>query len=334
MLKIDRAKKTFSALQTPTLRQAGVLERTDLQACILNSSSEFFAEFGMDLFTVGQEIRPSQDVDDRIDVLAIDREGAVVVVELKRGDNKLQMLQAISYAGMVARWSPDEFQALLSQPQWEQLTEFLDVDVAELNREQRILLVAEGYDYALLSGAEWLSERHGIDLRCCTVSLAVDATNGSEYLACASVYPPPALAEQSVARSGRTRRTESSRWKDWNHALDAVHNADVRQYFTEQLGAGRENKLNRRVLFYRVDGKRRWHLRGRSDRAYVWQNGRFDGDEDFWMKRLGDDARVTQVKRGRALSFRLSSPSHITAFHDAATTVLLPTEWVTSDEAM
>jgi len=93
----------------------------------------------MDLFTVGQEIRPSSDVDDRIDVLAIDREGAVVVAELKRGDNKLQMLQAISYTGMVARWSADEFQALLSPPQWEQLTEFLDVDVTELNREQRIL---------------------------------------------------------------------------------------------------------------------------------------------------------------------------------------------------
>jgi len=35
MLKIDRTAKTFVALESPTLRQAGVLERTDLQACIL-----------------------------------------------------------------------------------------------------------------------------------------------------------------------------------------------------------------------------------------------------------------------------------------------------------
>ncbi|MEL6712287.1 MAG: hypothetical protein AAFP86_00850, partial [Planctomycetota bacterium] len=142
MLKVDRELRTFSRLPTKSLRDAGMLERQDLQACIMNSSAEFFAELGLDLFLVGEEIRPSEDVEDRIDLLGVDRNGAVVVVELKRGDNKLQMLQAVSYAGMVARWDHDEFEDRLGPVRWEQLVEFVSVDPAEINRDQRLVLVA------------------------------------------------------------------------------------------------------------------------------------------------------------------------------------------------
>lgn len=70
----------------------------------IKSSEEFFTEIGEDVFVVGKEVAPSQTVQDRIDLLGIDSEGTSVIVELRRGSNKLQMLQAITYAGMVARW--------------------------------------------------------------------------------------------------------------------------------------------------------------------------------------------------------------------------------------
>jgi len=187
MLKVDRETRTFSRLNAPTLSEAHILERADLQECILNSSDDFFAEIGERVFVLGKEFSPSQTVQDRIDLLGIDSEGTSVVVELKRGSNKLQMLQAVSYAGMVARWGLEDFRDIVSEQEWEQLTDFLDVDVEEINRRQRLLLVAEGYDYALLAGAEWLSEQHGVDIRCSTVSLATDPKTGAEYLACASI---------------------------------------------------------------------------------------------------------------------------------------------------
>lgn len=38
----------------------------------------------------------------------VDGVGRAVVVELKRGNDKFQLLQAIAHAGMIAKWKPQE----------------------------------------------------------------------------------------------------------------------------------------------------------------------------------------------------------------------------------
>ena len=105
MLKIKRDDQSFSLLETPTLADVSITERNDLQEFIANSPAAFFAEIGQELFLLGKEVEPSKTVQDRIDLLAIDKEGTCVVIELKRGSHKLQMLQAISYAGMISQLS-------------------------------------------------------------------------------------------------------------------------------------------------------------------------------------------------------------------------------------
>jgi hypothetical protein len=257
----------------------------------------------------------------------MDAEGTAVVIELKRGKHKLHMLQAIAYAGMVSRWDPEEFMRLMSEDQWEELSDFLDVDVEEMNRRQRLLLVAEGFDYALLAGAEWLSEQYGVDIRCAAVTLATDGSAEAQYVALTSIFPAPALAEQAVARGRGPRRVRPPKWGDWEAALTAIENAELREYARRELEGGRENGLQGRALHYRLDEKRRWSVRCRKKFAYVWQRGRFTGDETYWKERLSHPSSVSPVKAGSAVSFKLYTTSDFEAFRRAATVELAEAEW-------
>lgn len=317
MLKIDREQQTLTRLQKPSLAEEQIMERADLQEYIYNSSEDFFAEIGGRVFVIGKEISPSTTVADRIDLLGVDPEGAVVIVELKRGSNKLQMLQAISYAGMIARWSPENFQQHLSNESWEELLDFLDVDVEDINRRQRILLIAEGYDFALLAGAEWLSEQYGVDIRCSSLTLATDPNSGAEYLACSNIFPPPELAQQSIARGGAARGGEPVRWNTWDEAVSELENEALKKFVEKELEKGTERYLRRRGFHYRVDGERRWSIESRNKHAYVWQRGRFQDDGAFWREKISDPASVSAVKDGRALSFRLHTEEDFSTFRRA-----------------
>jgi hypothetical protein len=146
--------------------------------------------------------------------------------------------------------------------------------------------VAEGCDYALLSGAEWLSETCGADNRCATVSLATDEASGAEYLACASIFPPPAFAKQAVARGQSSRPSSLPGWGSWEEALAGVKNEALVAFAEREIASWRTGYLPRRMLNYYTGGRRRWSLVCWSPFAYVWQRRRFSGDVDFWTARL------------------------------------------------
>src|SRR5262249_46798094 len=115
MLRIDRKERTFKRLTPRAMPEAGIRERDDLQRMIKASPGEFFEEMGENLLLVGEEVKPTDIVDDRIDLLAIDPEGTAAIIELKRQDHKLHLLQALAYASMVSKWDPSRFVAERAQ---------------------------------------------------------------------------------------------------------------------------------------------------------------------------------------------------------------------------
>jgi hypothetical protein len=327
MLKIDRQNKNFSLLATPSLASVSITERYDLQEFISNSPKSFFEELGLELFLVGKEVVPSKTVQDRIDLVAFDKEGCCVVIELKRGNNKLQMFQAISYAGMISQWSSGDFLQMLSGEEQEELTDFLEVDIDEINREQKIVLVAESFDYALLTGADWLSDNYSVDIMCCRIAVAQDPDTNSEFLVCSNVYPAPELVKEAGSRGRQNSVGTVAKWSDWDAAIDEIENPIVADFYRDQLEQDRESYLRKRILHYRIDGKRRWFAAARRLSSYVWQSGRFEKDVAFWKQGLSDPASVTPVKDGKSLSYSLTTREDFDFFHNAATAKLLQTEW-------
>jgi RecB family endonuclease NucS len=99
------------------MSEADMKERADLQQLIYRNPDQFFqTECNEDVFVLNQEVIPSDRVGDRIDILAVDSKGKTVVIELKRGSDKLQLLQAISYAAMVSDLTWEEVKSRATRP--------------------------------------------------------------------------------------------------------------------------------------------------------------------------------------------------------------------------
>jgi hypothetical protein len=83
----------------------GIYERNDLQRLLRDD----IAVLSPDLLVVAEEFGNWEDSRRRIDLLAVDKAGHLVVIELKRTDDGGHMeLQALRYAAMVSAMSFDE----------------------------------------------------------------------------------------------------------------------------------------------------------------------------------------------------------------------------------
>lgn len=320
MLRIDRQTNSLSRLSDPGMGNRGILERYNLQKMILNSANDFFRELGEDLKVIGEEVRPSDSVADRIDLLAVDEDGAAVIIEIKRGTDKLQLLQSLTYAAMIAKWDANRFAAELARGNGkngateEALSDFLGDAASSLNATQRIILLAEDFDFSVLVTADWLSEKLNLDVRC--YRLTVSADGNKEFLSCSCIYPPAEIADQASHRK-QMRERRKNRWSDWDTALSGIENKAVAAFFSDEVRAGRENKLGTRKLYFPIDGKRRYMVRARQLLANARQLGRFPGDIDFWQARLSDPVSVKAIKNGERLRFRLRSADDFRKFKEA-----------------
>jgi hypothetical protein len=321
MLRVNRAKKELVKLEKRTLPDSGLTEPYDLQRMIRNSADEFFAEIEEDLLIIGEEIHPAELVEDRIDLLAVDQQGSLVVIELKRGSHKLHLLQALAYAGMVSKWEQERiimerqrFMGSSKEETEEEMEEFLLQGAGTLNDSQRIILIAEDFEYEALVTAEWLTEAYGLDIRCHRLALSVQ--DDAEFLTCTCIYPPPEIA-QHARRRRRGGDTVNMPWADWNDALSKINNEALVEFFRRELEQGRENHLGHRDLFYRVNDHRIFFVGARKNSAYVWQYRRFPDDEQYWKSKIGPHLDTEPVKDGKCLRFHLSTAKDFEQFLDA-----------------
>ena len=174
MLKLNPDKKTFETLIQSELRAENILERYDFQAAMVRSWETVKNEIGLPTsYLIGQEINPHKSVGNSIDLLAFNPDdSSLIVIELKRDKNKLQLLQALSYASMIAKWNKETVISEIQRQINPDPNELIDlINNNDLSSEVKIILVSELYDPEVIITAEWLNNSYGLNITAFSVSI-------------------------------------------------------------------------------------------------------------------------------------------------------------------
>src|SRR3954467_7936159 len=154
----------------------GLYERADLQRLLRDK----IEALGEDLLVIAEEFGDWEDARRRIDLLAIDKVGRLVVIELKRTDDGGHMeLQALRYAAMVSSMQFEEIVATyarylsIHRPGEEvdaraELEAFLaegDSDEPSVSSDVRIILVSADFGREITTAVLWLNRFDGMDIR-------------------------------------------------------------------------------------------------------------------------------------------------------------------------
>lgn len=161
-------------VETTTFNSEGIFERQHLQAAI-KQQVEVIAP---NCIVISEEFAEWSGSQRRIDLLAIDKEGNLVVIELKRTESGEHMeLQALRYAAMVSTLTfsraTEIYQKYLisigSEDNAENnLIEFLGWEEPQEDNfglDVRIILVSSNFSKELTTSVMWLNERN-LDIRC------------------------------------------------------------------------------------------------------------------------------------------------------------------------
>ncbi|HUP79915.1 MAG TPA: DUF5655 domain-containing protein [Pirellula sp.] len=175
-LKKSDTKTTFVRLNATTLHEQGLLE-SQMEQWLADNPTAVLPEDEAQVLVISQET-PFKNV---TDILAIDAQGNVLIIEVKRGETPRDVIaQALEYASDVADWDYDQLNKTAIQyfarrkSNFKSLMEAFSTtfgispdqcSTTEFNQQQRIFIVGESIDEKIERTARWLLNR-GVAINC------------------------------------------------------------------------------------------------------------------------------------------------------------------------
>ncbi|MCO4891335.1 DUF4268 domain-containing protein [Cupriavidus sp. WGtm5] len=248
MFKIDSASNRIVKLKEVSFSELGFTERHHLQEWVANQPDAL----GEELLIIQKEFDGFDDTRERLDLLAVDKQGNLVIIENKLDDSGRDVVwQALKYASYCSTLSKSQiaeiFQKYLDKVNPGQdakalICEFLEQeDFAEVvlnpGNDQRLILVAAHFRKEVTSTVLWLL-KHRVFVKCFRATPFID--EGQRFLTVEQVIPLPEaeelmigisekeVEEQSTERGQATRHLLRNEF--WHKALDALQAANVQLY--------------------------------------------------------------------------------------------------------
>ncbi len=265
MFRIDPQTHESSSIAEVEFAQLGLRERRDIQEWVASNPRIL----GDDLLIVGKEFSDFDRTNERLDLLAVDPDGKLVIIELKRDDTGSDAhWQAIKYASYLSHATTSEIVRMLadyaeiSEPEaGEALLHHLNADdLVSLNHDQRIILASHRFAPEVTSAVLWLNEKSVDENRISCVQLVPyhDEQTDSLYVQASTIIPVPGVDEYVIrvsnATSNGTPANGSSFAANLKKAYDRNRD-DAVTHFLRKVGTVVTNSL---PVDIRPDKKSKW----------------------------------------------------------------------------
>src|SRR5690554_335233 len=275
MFKINRASNSITPLAVKSFSELSFNERQHLQEWLekhpqaLSQGTTKEERERDELLIIQKEFAGFDDTRERLDLLAIDKEGNLVIIENKLDDSGRDVVwQALKYASYCANLKKQQvveiFQRYLNQKAQSEgaepanaervLLEFLqadDLQSVQLNtlKSQRLILVAAHYRKEVTNTVLWLSQ-FGVNCQCFKVT---PYQAGTElFLNVEQIIPTPeasdfmigmmAKEDEEKSASNEQRRSHGLRLAFWEQALEAFIQSSCRLF--DNISPGRDHWLS------------------------------------------------------------------------------------------
>jgi hypothetical protein len=257
MFKIDTTQNTILKIEPKKFVDLGFKERAHLQEWIAKSPNSL----GENLLIIQKEFSGFSDTNERLDLLALDESGSLVIIENKLDDSGRDVTwQAIKYASYCSRLKKDDiaeiYQTYLNATKQgsdakSSITAFLgaeDFDEVELNKlfTQRVILIGAKFRKEVTSTVLWLS---GFKLRIQCIKATAYASGDDVYLTLDQIIPTKDSEEFMIGLA------EKSQDELRSHETEEKRYALRRDFWTNLLSALRQKT----PLYDNISpGKRHW----------------------------------------------------------------------------
>lgn len=227
ILLIDEDKKVKDIIKDSKFSEMGVWERTHMEEWIADSPDIL----GEKLLTITTEYDGFDKTNKRLDILAVDKNGKLVVIELKRDvADTFVDLQAIHYAAYCSNLTLDDVAEIHSEynndSKENNLNKIIDFiesdDFIDFDDRPRMIIVANDFKEETLAAVIWLRDNE-IDIKC--VKLEAHQLEEEKIAITPSIIIPLPEAEQFMIfrehKSKITANREPNRYhKFWSGLLE------------------------------------------------------------------------------------------------------------------
>lgn len=309
MLRFNTTTGRFEQVEETALKDKKLLERYDLQKAIVSSWEVFKNEIGLpSAFLVGQEINPDTSTQNSLDLLAYDGDtSALIVIELKRDRNKLQLLQALSYAAMVSRWTAETVISKVQRDVSADHEELIDlITSTSFSGDVRVVLVAESFDPEVIITANWLSSKYDVDISAFAVGL--HETESQLFLTVDQRFPLRELDEVYESR-GRSRNTSRSNPNiDWDEVLPTLKYSFAERgvRLCQKIRDGEPDRRRFGMLRKHFDGFDWITVNFRRNYVNVYLRGQFEGDRELLEKKFASKVEIGSWRDGLSIKIETS----------------------------